>query len=68
MNDTGQASALIDTLGGTKRVAALCGVQAPSISLWRKRGIPRSWALYLHSKYPDKFDAAGNVVTPSSAD
>lgn len=62
ISDPVQASQLIDSLGGTKRVAALCSVRAPSISQWRRRGIPRPWALFFQAKFPDKFDADGNVV------
>ena len=61
-NDAEQASALIDALGGTGQVAALCSVRAPSISQWRKRGIPRPWALFFLAKYPEKFDPAGKVI------
>jgi hypothetical protein len=64
ISDPEQASMLIDSLGGTKRVAALCSVRAPSISQWRRRGIPRPWALFFHAKYPDRFDSAGNFVAP----
>ncbi|OWQ56425.1 hypothetical protein CEE60_02825 [Stenotrophomonas maltophilia] len=62
ITDPVQASMLIDSLGGTKRVAALCSVRAPSISQWRRRGIPRPWALFFHAKYPERFDPAGNFV------
>lgn len=31
---------LIDALGGTAAVAALLGVSAPSVSAWRRQGIP----------------------------
>lgn len=30
----------IDDLGGTVRVAKMAGVEAPSVTAWRKRGIP----------------------------
>ena len=35
--------ALIDALGGTGEVAKRFGVSDGAVSLWRKRGIPRSW-------------------------
>lgn len=31
---------VIDTLGGTTTVARLLGVSAPSVHLWRTRGVP----------------------------
>lgn len=36
------ATELIDCLGGTSAVAKLLGIKAPSVSDWRKTGIPRS--------------------------
>ncbi|MBO4120257.1 helix-turn-helix domain-containing protein [Cupriavidus gilardii] len=36
------ADQLIDLLGGTSAVAELLGIKAPSVSDWRKTGIPRS--------------------------
>ena len=60
--DAQQGSALIDVLGGTGQVAALCGVRAPSISVWRKRGIPRGWLMFFRERYPHLFDANGQVV------
>lgn len=33
-------SEIIDALGGTTRVAELCEVRPPSVSDWRKHGIP----------------------------
>ncbi|MFW7266288.1 hypothetical protein [Pseudomonas juntendi] len=35
-------SAIIDALGGTFRVAELCEVRPPSVSDWKKHGIPRA--------------------------
>lgn len=31
---------LIDQLGGTSSVARMAGVAAPSVTAWRKRGVP----------------------------
>jgi len=36
------ATELIDFLGGTSSVAKLLGIKAPSVSEWRRTGIPRS--------------------------
>ena len=40
---------LIDTLGGTKIVSELCGLDISSVSQWRSRGIPRAWRKYLET-------------------
>lgn len=47
------ASHIIDELGGTAEVARLCMCQPPSVSEWRKSGIPKARHLYLHAIRPD---------------
>lgn len=34
------AGAVIDALGGTKKVAELCGIGLPAVSVWRAEGFP----------------------------
>ena len=51
-------SEIIDTLGGTAEVARLCEVQPPSVSEWRKNGIPRARLMFLRLKRPDVFTSA----------
>ena len=48
-------SRIIDALGGTDKVAALCALHKSAISQWRKRGIPRAWRLYLKKLRPSLF-------------
>ena len=48
---------IIDALGGTFRVASLCEVQPPSVSGWRKHGIPRARMMFLRVARPDVFNA-----------
>ncbi|HEU0198342.1 MAG TPA: hypothetical protein VFQ88_14170 [Nevskiaceae bacterium] len=55
---------VIDALGGTHVVAVLCRVRDPSISGWRKRGIPRGWRRFLQLLRPDVF-AAASIATES---
>jgi len=50
-------SEIIDALGGTFEVARLCEVQPPSVSEWRKNGIPRARLMFLRLKRPDVFIA-----------
>jgi DNA-binding transcriptional regulator YdaS (Cro superfamily) len=33
-------SEIIDTLGGTTKVAKMCLVSPPAVAMWRKTGIP----------------------------
>lgn len=49
------ASEIIDQLGGTAEVARLCEVEQPSVSEWRKRGIPRARLMFLKLARPDVF-------------
>lgn len=57
---------IIDALGGTSRVAELCEVRPPSVSDWRKYGIPRARMMFLRIARPDVFkelDAQGAKKT-----
>ena len=49
------ASKIIDTLGGTAVVAKLCRVKPPSVSEWRKNGIPDARLQFLEVIRPDVF-------------
>lgn len=48
-------SEIIDALGGTVEVARLCRVKPPSVSDWRKHGIPEARLMFLHLARPDVF-------------
>jgi len=54
MND----SQLIDAMGGTAKVAALCKVSMAAVSQWRDDGIPEARRMYLELKFPDVFPSA----------
>ncbi|MFL1558606.1 hypothetical protein [Pseudomonas sp. O11] len=59
-------SEIIDALGGTFRVAELCEVRPPSVSDWRKYGIPRARMMFLRIARPEVFkdlDAQGAKKT-----
>lgn len=51
-------SEIIDALGGTAAVARLCKVKPPSVSDWRKEGIPSARRMYLQAIHPEVFQAA----------
>ncbi|WP_313256384.1 hypothetical protein [Stenotrophomonas acidaminiphila] len=53
--DTKTPSQIIDALGGTATVAKLCRVKAPSVSDWRKNGIPDARRQFLELLRPDVF-------------
>lgn len=48
-------SEIIDALGGTAAVARLCKVKPPSVSDWRKEGIPPARRMYLQAVRPEAF-------------
>lgn len=50
-------SEIIDELGGTAAVARLCEVSMPSVSEWRRKGIPRARLQFLRIARPDVFKA-----------
>lgn len=49
------ANKIIDALGGTFRVAEMCEVRPPSVSDWRKNGIPRARLMFLRLARPEVF-------------
>jgi len=48
-------AALIEALGGTSQVAALCDIKGPSVSEWKRNGIPKAQRNYLRLAKPDVF-------------
>lgn len=54
-NEKHADSALIDGLGGTNKAAEFFKVTAPSISEWRRTGLPKARRMYLELARPDLF-------------
>lgn len=48
-------SSLIDRLGGTMAVAKMFGIKSPSVSEWRRGGIPKSRLMFLKLARPELF-------------
>jgi predicted transcriptional regulator len=44
---------LIDRLGGSTRVARLCGISPQAVSVWRRRGIPLLRRKLLALEHPE---------------
>jgi hypothetical protein len=44
---------LIEALGGTSQVAFLCDIKSPSVSEWKRNGIPKSQRNYLRLAKPE---------------
>ena len=40
-------TAIINILGGATKVAKLCGVSVPAVSMWQKSDIPRDKLIFL---------------------
>lgn len=63
-----QANQIIDRLGGTTKVAALCAVTVGAVSQWRAANrIPAARLMYLQAIRPDVFAkvGAGGTATES---
>lgn len=48
-----KADELVAALGGVCAVARICEITTPSVSSWRKIGVPRARLMYLKLKFPD---------------
>ncbi|RBB42002.1 hypothetical protein DPV79_05230 [Burkholderia reimsis] len=57
---------MIDAFGGTAATAQLCEVRMPSVSEWRRNGIPRARLLFLKLARPDLFASLGAHDNSSS--
>ena len=54
-------SKVIDELGGTAKVAALCEVSMAAVSQWREGGIPKSRLMFLRLARPDIFTTTEQI-------
>lgn len=64
------ANIVIDRLDGTSAAARLCDVQPPSVSEWRKTGIPKAQLKFLKLARPEVFtglDEEGNTTSAEVA-
>ena len=50
-------AALVEALGGTSKVAALCDIKSPSVSEWKRTGIPKAQRNCLRLAPPDVVQA-----------
>jgi hypothetical protein len=55
MNTNLNPNEVIDALGGTSEVARLCEIEPPSVSDWRKFGIPKARLMFLRLAKPEVF-------------
>ncbi len=51
-----EANRVIDGLGGTVAVSALCNITTGAVSQWRNNGIPDSRMMYFMVIRPDLFN------------
>lgn len=58
-------SKLIDELGGTGAVARIFEISDPTVSIWRKTGIPKARRMYLKLAYPHLFIVKQPIDTGS---
>ena len=62
MNKELTADEIIDALGGTSETARLCEIQPPSVSEWRRNGIPKPQLKFLKLARPDIFGTKNIVI------
>ena len=55
------ADEIIDALGGTSETARICQVKDPSVSEWRRNGIPRARLMFLKLARPEVFSTEGRL-------
>lgn len=48
-----ESSLVIEELGGTKEVAAICSVRVSAVNNWLNRGLPRGMKLFLKERFPN---------------
>lgn len=56
------ADEIIDALGGTSETARICQVKDPSVSEWRRNGIPRARLMFLKLARPEVFSSEGRLA------
>lgn len=56
---------IIDAFGGSAALARLVGVKSPSVSYWRRKGIPELRKLQLKTLRPELFDDVQTVQQPA---
>ena len=64
------ATQIIDSLGGTAEVSRMFGVRMPSVSDWKKTGIPKARMMFLevaHKKALSCIDVAAATAVSRSA-
>jgi hypothetical protein len=61
-------SELIDNMGGTAEVAALCDVSMAAVSQWRLSGIPKARRMFLRLARPDTFKDETGVDVPTQTE
>lgn len=59
------ATQIIEALGGTAAVSRLFGLSMPSISDWKKAGIPKTRMMYLEVAHADKLRGIDLVAATS---
>lgn len=60
------ADEIIDAMGGTSKTAHFCGIKPPSVSEWRRNGIPAARLQYLRLARPEIFKAGTEEIPASS--
>lgn len=59
-NLNSDACFLINKLGGTFAVAALCGISPSAVSQWKANGISKGYMRFIQERRPDLFSPSRN--------
>ncbi|WP_082603952.1 hypothetical protein [Acidovorax sp. Root217] len=59
------ATQIIQALGGPSAVARLFGISAPSVTNWKKTGIPRPRMMFLELARPKELEGIDTVAATS---
>lgn len=43
---------VIEEFGGPTKLSEMLSLKPNVVSMWKKRGIPRAWLMYLRERYP----------------
>lgn len=54
---------IIEKLGGCCAIAKMLNIKSPSISYWKRKGIPELRRIQLQALRPDVFEARNEVPT-----
>lgn len=62
-----QATTVVERLGDTAEVARMFEVRMPSVSEWKKSGIPKARMMFIKAVHPEALDGIDVVAATASS-